>query len=117
MASADTFVRELEEKNANSFQRLLGTYSETVRKEDFSPADVLRLELKATVEATEVAALWLTDSDSLDVKVALASQCGDGARHFALIQDRLAALGVDRHAFDARFGGYSKLFAFFRSLQ
>ena len=61
--------------------------------------------------------MWLAESDSLDMKLALAARCGDGARHFALLRDRLAALGVDLAAFDARFGGYSKLFAFFRSLQ
>jgi hypothetical protein len=45
MASVDTFVQELEEKNGNSFQRLLAAYAETLRKEDFAPVDVLRLEL------------------------------------------------------------------------
>src|SRR4051812_7786719 len=117
MPGADTFVRELEEKNAVSFQRLMTAYEETVRKEDFSPADILRLELRATIEATEVAAMWLTETESLDVKMALAGQCGDGANRFAVMRERLTALGVDLLGFDARFGGYSKLFALFRSLQ
>jgi hypothetical protein len=117
MASAETYVQELEQKNLNSFQRLLAAYGELLHKEDFSPADVLRLEMKATIEATEVAAMWLTESDDLAVKMALAKQCGDGARHFHLLSERLTALGVDLAIFDARFGGYSKLFAFFRSLQ
>jgi len=117
MPGADTFVRELEEKNDVSFQRLMTAYEETVRKEDFSPADVLRLELRATIEATEVAAMWLTETDALDVKMELASQCGDSANRFTLIGERLAALGIDLVTFDARFGGYSKLFALFRSLQ
>jgi hypothetical protein len=117
MSGADTFVRELEEKNAASFQRLLTAYQETVAKEDFSPADVLRLEMRATIESTEVAAMWLTETDSLDVKMALAAQCGDSANRFALLRERLGVLGVDPNAFDPRFGGYSKLFALFRSLQ
>ena len=117
MPGADTFVRELEEKNAVSFQRLMTAYEETVRKEDFSPADVLRLELRATIEATEVAAMWITETESLDVKMELATQCGDSANRFTLLRERLATLGVDLLSFDARFGGYTKLFALFRSLQ
>jgi hypothetical protein len=117
MPGADTFVRELEEKNAVSFQRLMTAYEETVRKEDFSPADILRLELRATIEATEVAAMWLTETESLDVKMELATQCGDSANRFTLMRERLAALGIDPLTFDARFGGYTKLFALFRSLQ
>src|SRR6185436_15734691 len=68
-------------------------------------------------EATEVAAMWLTETEALDVKMALAHQCGDGANRFNLLRDRLAAVGIDLLTFDARFGGYSKLFALFRSLQ
>jgi hypothetical protein len=117
MPGADTFVRELEEKNAVSFQRLMTAYEETVRKEDFSPADVLRLELRSTIEATEVAAMWLTETEALDVKMTLAGQCGDSANRFTMIGERLAALGIDLLSFDARFGGYTKLFALFRSLQ
>jgi hypothetical protein len=107
----------MEEKNRASFQRLLAAYAQIVEKEDYSPADLLRLEMKNIIETIEVSAMWLAESDSLDVKLALAARCGDGARHCGIIADRLAALGLDRAAWDARFGGYSKLFAFFRSLQ
>jgi hypothetical protein len=117
MAGAETFVHEMETKNQASFERLLAAYLQTLQREDFSPIDLVRLEMKTTVEATEVSALWITETDSLDVKIALAAACGDGARNFALLRERLAALGVDPLGFDVRFGGYSKLFAFFRSLQ
>jgi hypothetical protein len=117
MAGAETFVHEMEEKNRASFQRLIAAYAQIVEKEDFSPADLLRLEMKNIIESIEVSAMWLAESDSLDVKLALAARCGDGSRHCAVIADRLAALGIDKTTFDARFGGYSKLFAFFRSLQ
>jgi hypothetical protein len=116
MAGAETFVQEMETKNTASFERLLAAYAVTLDKEDFSPADLLRLEMKITVEAIEVAALWIAETDSLEIKVALASVCGDGARNFGLLRDRLTALEVDLLGFDVRFGGYSKLFAFFRSL-
>src|SRR5688500_15653029 len=117
MAGAENFVHEMEEKNRASFQRLLGNFAQIVEKESFSPADVLRLEVKAVIENIEVTAMWLAGADSLAVKLDLASQCGDGARHYQLLHERLVALGVDMQTFDARFGGYSKLFAFFRSLQ
>ena len=117
MAGAENFVHEMEEKNRASFQRLLGNFAQIVEKESFSPADVLRLEMKAVIENIEVTAMWLAGADSLAVKLDLATQCGDGARHFQLLQDRLMTLGFDMQSFDARFGGYSKLFAFFRALQ
>ncbi len=117
MAGAETFVHEMEEKNLNSFQRLLGALQAIYDKEQFSPADVVRLEMRAVIEATEVAALWLSDSETLEAKLNLAAICGNAARHYQLLHDRMVELGVDPLAFDARFGGYSKLFAFFRSLQ
>jgi hypothetical protein len=117
MPGAETFVHEMEEKNLKSFDRLLASLQQLIDKEAFSPADLVRLEMRGVIEATEVAALWLTDSDTLEAKLVLATQCGDEARHFGILRDRLIALGVDAHGFDARYGGYSKLFAFFRSLQ
>jgi hypothetical protein len=117
MAGAETFVHEMEEKNQTSFQRLLASLQQVLDKERFGPADLVRLEMQKVIEATEVAALWLTDNDSLDNKLILAAQCGDEARHFHMLSDRLAALGIDPLTFDARFGGYTKMFAFFRSLQ
>jgi hypothetical protein len=117
MAGSETFVHEMEEKNLKSFERLLASLQALLDKEAFSPTDLVRLEMRAVIEATEVAALWLTDSDSLQAKLVLAAQCGDEARHFSILQGRLAALGIDPVTFDARYGGYSKLFAFFRSLQ
>jgi hypothetical protein len=117
MSGAETYVHEMEEKNHASFQRLLAAMQQILDKEAFSSADLVRLEMRAIIEATEVAALWLSDSDNLDSKLVLAATCGDEARHFHLLRERLPDLGVDPLAFDARYGGYSKLFAFFRSLQ
>jgi hypothetical protein len=48
------------------------------------------------------------------MKLSLAEQCGDGARQCRQLQARLVELGVP--AYDPRDGGYSKLFAFLRSL-
>ena len=50
------------------------------------------------------------------MKLLLAEQCGDGAKHYRLIASRLEALGA-AGGYDPRDGGYSKVFAFLRSLQ
>ncbi len=117
MTAAETFVSELDAKNQTSIERLVGALAASVAKEGFEVADVLRLTLKAAIEGAEVAALWVTDCDDLGAKLVLAEQCGDGAKHYRLIAGRLGALGVDLSAYDPRDGGYSKLFAFLRSLQ
>ena len=49
------------------------------------------------------------------MKLSLAEQCGDSARQCRRLSERLVALGVA--GYDPRDGGYSKLFAFLRSLQ
>lgn len=116
MAAADTFVSELDAKNQPSIERVVGTLMAGIAKEGFDVADVLRLALKHAIEASEVAALWVTDCDDLGMKLVLAEQCGNGAKHYHLIAARLAAVGADLSAYDPRNGGYSKLFAFLRSL-
>lgn len=117
MTAAETFVTEMDAKNQTSIDRLVTALSATIAKEGFEVADVLRLTLKAAVEGAEVAALWVTDCDDLGAKLLLAEQCGEGAKHYRLIAARLGAIGVDLSHYDPRDGGYSKLFAFLRSLQ
>jgi len=116
MVTAETFVAELDAKNRTSIERLIGTLSSGIAKEGFEVPDVMRLMLKSSIEAAEVAALWLADCDDLEMKLLLAEQCGDGAKHYRLIAARLAALGAAGN-YDPRDGGYSKVFAFLRSLQ
>jgi hypothetical protein len=120
MASADTFVSELDAKNQDpkhqvSIPRVIDDLAAGLAKEAFEVTDVLRLVIKTTIEAAEVAALWVADCEDLEMKLSLAEQCGDGARQCREVAARLAALG--QPAYDPREGGYSKLFAFLRSLQ
>ncbi len=117
MPTADTFVQEMEEKNRLSFQRLTGAYGEALTKEAFSPADLLRLEQRSLVEAIEVAAIWIVENPELPAKLEHATEAGENALVFSRLSDRLLALGIEPGAFDPRFGGYTKLFAFYRSLQ
>lgn len=115
MVAADNFVTELDAKNQTSIQRIVGALVPALAKEGFEPVDILRLTFKTTIEAAEVAALWVSDCDDLEMKLSLAEQCGDGARQCRRLAERLAELGVT--GFNPRDGGYSKLFAFLRSLQ
>ena len=117
MVTADSFVTELDAKNHASIERLIGSLISGVAKEPFEVPDVMRLILKAAIEAAEVAALWMADCDDLEMKLLLAEQCGDGAKQYRAISARLAAIGADVAGYDPRHGGYSKVFAFLRSLQ
>jgi hypothetical protein len=116
MVDAATYVSELENKHQDSFRQLVAAFTASLTKENLTVSDVLKLEMRGVVEAIEVAALWLPEGE-LDMKLALASRAGDCARHFSLLEQRLEASGVSPASFDVRYGGYSKLFAFFRSLQ
>lgn len=115
MVPAETFVNELDAKNQPSIQRVIAALNDGLAKEGVEVADTLRMALKAAIELAEVAALWVTDCNDLEMKLSLAEQCGDGARQCRRISARLVALGVADY--DPRNGGYSKLFAFLRSLQ
>jgi hypothetical protein len=117
MVAADNFVMELDAKNQVSIQRVVGALMTGVAqsKEVFEVPDVLRLCIKVAMEAAEVAALWVSDCEDLDMKLSLAEQCGDGARQVRSLNTRLTTLGGA--GYDPREGGYSKLFAFLRSLQ
>ena len=115
MVAGDSFVTELDAKNQASIQRIVGALVPALAKEGLEAIDILRLTFKATIEAAEVAALWVSDCDDLEMKLSLAEQCGDGARQCRRLAERLAELGVT--GYDPRDGGYSKLFAFLRSLQ
>jgi hypothetical protein len=118
MVNADVFVAELEFKNQESFRGLVASgYLPALAGDGASVADMLRLETKFAIEFIEAAAIWIADSESLEMKILLGTQCGVHARHYQRIQDRLSALGLAPGSYDPRQGGYSKLFAFLRSLQ
>lgn len=115
MVAAESFVSELDAKNQPSIGRVVAALNEGLAKEGVEVGDALRMALKAAIENAEVAALWIPDCDDLQMKLSLAEQCGDGARQCRRLSARLIALGGG--AYDPRDGGYSKLFAFQRSLQ
>jgi uncharacterized ferritin-like protein (DUF455 family) len=115
--TAQDFVARLAADNEALLARLAP--DDTLRPEvdgDLTVVNLLKVALKNEVEATEIAARWLVTTPELEVKLALARQVGDEARHYRLIADRLAALGVDLTGFDPLAKGYGALFQYLDGL-
>jgi len=84
---------------------------------DLTIERLLIVALKNELEATEVAAIWMTDTQELDVKLSLARQVGDEAKHYRAVCDRLKELGNDADLIDPRQNGYSPLFHYLIGLK
>jgi 1,2-phenylacetyl-CoA epoxidase catalytic subunit len=70
----------------------------------------LKMALKNELEASEIAAVWIPTTPEIDVKLALARQVGDEARHYRLIEEHLAKMGVDLSGFNPAADGYGPMF-------
>jgi hypothetical protein len=115
--TAAEFVAGLDAENQTLLKAL--EPDATLKPEIDGPLNVpnlLKVALKNEIEATEIAARWLVTSDDVPVKLALARQVGDEAKHYRLIADRLGALGVDASALDPLAAGYGPLFTYLDSL-
>ena len=115
--TGEEFTASLAEENRVALERLAQLSTAGEPGPDLTVERLLRVALKNELEASEVAAIWMSTTSELDVKLALARQTGDEARHYRLIADRLKALGVDADRIDPREGGYSPLFEYLRALQ
>jgi len=107
------FVEELERAN----QEIMARMGREGAPED-SRAGVLalfRIALKNEFEAFELAAHWIPTTAELDVKLGLARQVGDEAKHYRLLEARYRELGGGD--FDPRQGGYSPLFQYLSGLK
>lgn len=114
---AHAFVAELDAANQEMLARLAPT--DTLEKDVLGRLDIihlLKMALKSELEATEIAARWLATTTDLRVKLALARQVGDEAKHYRLIEDRLAELHADLRGFDPVAAGYTPLFQYLDSL-
>lgn len=112
-----TFVLQLDELTEGALSGLDNL--ELIRAESQDRLDVvhlLKIALKNEMEAAEIAALWIGSTSEVDVKLGLARQAGDEAKHYVLIEKRLASLGVDLSDFQPFSGGYSPMFLFLKSL-
>ncbi len=114
---AASFVQQLLSENDEILRRLAP--AEALKAEsagDLSPKNLLRIALKNEIEASEIAALWMPTAAGAPLKLALARQAGDEARHYRLIEERLRALGADPASFDPLAPGMSPMYRFLASL-
>jgi 1,2-phenylacetyl-CoA epoxidase catalytic subunit len=74
----------------------------------------LKVALKNELEAAELAAYWIPSTPEVDVKLALARQAGDEARHYRLIEQHLESMAVDLSGFDPAAGGYGPMYNLLR---
>jgi rubrerythrin len=115
--TGDEFVRELDARNQERLRRL--EPDATLRPEvdgALNVVNLLKVALKNEIEATEIAARWLTTTAEVDVKMAFARQVGDEAKHYRMIADRLRELQFDPREFDPLGKGYGPLFGYLDSL-
>jgi 1,2-phenylacetyl-CoA epoxidase catalytic subunit len=116
MSDPQAFLAELDAENARALERI-GAAAAREPAGDVTVPRLLLLALKNELEATECAAMWIPTTREVDVKLALARQAGDEAKHFRLIEKRLAELGVEGDA--ARFdpGARSPLLQWLATLE
>jgi bacterioferritin (cytochrome b1) len=114
---SEAFVQDLDARNQELLRRLAPEAAlEPEVEGDMSVVNLLKVALKNEIEATETAARWLVTTLEIDVKLALARQVGDEARHYRLIADRLAELGFDARHFNPLAKGYGPLFLYLDTL-
>lgn len=70
----------------------------------------LKMALKNELEASEIAAVWIPTTPETEVKLALARQVGDEAKHYRLIEEHLERIGVRLAGFNPAEGGYGPMF-------
>ena len=112
----EEFIGELDRDVAASIASVGQASANAEPGPSMSVVALLKVALKNELEAAEEAAIWLTSERDVDVKLALMRQCGDEAKHYRLIEARLAALGQDTTGFDPLAQGYSPMFEYLRTL-
>jgi hypothetical protein len=106
-----TFVDELETYVTERLSALDLLKEPQIAATDRSEIVVrLKMALKNELEASEIAAIWIPTTAEIDVKLALARQVGDEAKHYKLIEDHLEKMGADLAGFNPGAGGYGPMF-------
>jgi 1,2-phenylacetyl-CoA epoxidase catalytic subunit len=117
MSSAKEFVEDLQQYVAGKLASL-----DLLKDEDPGPADRsevvrrLKVALKNEIEAAELAAVWIPSTPEVDVKLALARQAGDEARHYQMIEKHLQEMGVDLTGFNPTAEGYGPMYTLLHGL-
>jgi len=115
--NGDEFVALLDRQVRLGLERLGHLSGAGEPSAELTVSRLLTIALKNELEATEIAAVWMRDTQELDVMLALARQVGDEAKHYRALCDRLKELGVDADRIDPRQNGYSPLFQYLRDLK
>lgn len=68
--------------------------AETKLEQKNSLTGLLRIALANEISVAELASMWMPTVTDWEFKIALASQAGDEARHFRLVEQRLKELGI-----------------------
>lgn len=76
---------------------------------------LLRVALANEISVAELAARWMPSVPDWEIKIALAQQAGDEARHFQLLEKRLHQLGISLADFSPP--AENQLFAYLNSLE
>ena len=92
MIAVEAFLAELDAQNSVALD-CISTAASCEPGADVTVGRLLLVALKNELEATECAAAWIGTTREIDVKLALARQAGDEAKHYRLIEERLGALG------------------------
>ena len=111
------FIAELDGQNRAALDRIAASTAAGEPDAALTVTRLLMLALKNEIEATECAAAWIATTAETEVKLALARQAGDEAKHYRLIQKRLAELGVPTDAHDPLAAGRSALATYLLSLE
>src|ERR1044071_1284333 len=115
--TAEDFVATLDSENRALLDELGRKSAAGEATAALSVPALLKLALRNEYEAADLAAAWMADTRELDAKLALARQCGDEAKHYRWIEERLLALGVDLAGFDPGAGGPSPVLAYLKTLK
>jgi uncharacterized ferritin-like protein (DUF455 family) len=117
MSDRQSFVDQLREHVAGKLASL-----DLLKDDESGPADRsevirrLKVALKNELEAAELAAYWIPSTPEVDVKLALARQAGDEARHYHLIEKHLEGMGVDLAGFNPTAEGFGPMYNLLRGL-
>ncbi len=95
VVTPEAFVAELDGRNQARLAELAAKSAAGEPAPALGVAQLLKLALRNELEASELAAFWMVSTPELDARLALARQCGDEAKHYRWIEERLGALGVD----------------------
>jgi 1,2-phenylacetyl-CoA epoxidase catalytic subunit len=113
----ESFVAELDAQNRAALDRIVASATAGEPDASLTVTRLLILALKNEIEATECAAAWIATTPETEVKLALARQAGDEAKHYRLIQKRLSELGVATDAHDPLAAGHTPLTSYLLSLE